>query len=83
MKDAAELCQKTLNKPVQAFAMISNWIQDFPIYQEKVFTLQVMALMKDKTPQQLLIQLNKGNFNLDNLLVFNNDFTFYEFCLQH
>ncbi len=81
MNDAAELCKKTLNKPIQAFAMISNWIQDFPMYQEKVFTLQVMAFMKDKTPQQLLIQLNKGIFNLDKLLVFNNNFKFYEFKL--
>ena len=33
--------------------MISNWIVDFPVYQEKQFTLQVMALMKDSTPSEV------------------------------
>lgn len=77
LKDASMMRSKTLSNPILGFAMISNWIMDYPVYQEKQFTLQVMALMKDKTPMQLLTEIGRGKFSLNKLLVFDNDFNFY------
>ena len=62
-----------------SFACVSNWLMDNAVYQEKLFTLSVMALQKQMTQMQLISELETTWLDLEEYMVFDNDFKFHSF----
>lgn len=85
IKGSDHLSSKTLSNPVLAYGMMMNWVVDNAIFQEKQFTLQVMAFQKQVSPLELIGSFEKNFFTLDSMpfeypfLLWDNEWNWYTF----